>query len=328
MNLDRLLDGLPDLRALVVGDICLDRWCHYDPLLGEDSLETGIPRLAVVRTENTPGAGGTIANNLAALGVGYIGVLGCIGEDGFGLELLRALTSRGIAPDLMVRSGGMATFTYTKLINSATGEEDRSRVDHVNTAPLSEANERQVLDALRMHASDFDVILVSDQAETDQGGVVTPKVRDHINDLAESSPDKVVWVDSRRRPEHFRHVVLKPNRGEADAACERTFGERDYGRLFRNGQLRTLIVTHGEAGVEVISDAGSEWVPTRKVRAVDVCGAGDSFSAGAACALAMTGSPVEASRFGNLVASITVTKRGTGTATPNELREAEAEGGV
>jgi sugar/nucleoside kinase (ribokinase family) len=55
------------------------------------------------------------------------------------------------------------------------------------------------------------------------------------------------------------------------------------------------------------------------VRAVDICGAGDSFSAGAACALAATGSPVEAASFGNLVASITVTKKGTGTASPAEL---------
>ena len=36
-------------------------------------------------------------------------------------------------------------------------------------------------------------------------------------------------------------------------------------------------------------------------------------------ALAVTGSPEEAARFGNLVASITIMKRGTGTASPAEL---------
>ena len=55
---------------------------------------------------------------------------------------------------------------------------------------------------------------------------------------------------------------------------------------------------------------------------VDICGAGDSFSAGAALALAVTGSPVEAARFGNLVASITIMKKGTGTASPAEVLEA------
>ena len=58
------------LRALVVGDVCLDRWCRYDPALAEPSRETGIPRIGVVATEVTPGAAGTVANNLAALGAG------------------------------------------------------------------------------------------------------------------------------------------------------------------------------------------------------------------------------------------------------------------
>ena len=52
----------------MLGDVCLDRWCYYDPDLTEPSRETGIPRIAVVRTEVTPGAAGTIANNLVSLG--------------------------------------------------------------------------------------------------------------------------------------------------------------------------------------------------------------------------------------------------------------------
>jgi sugar/nucleoside kinase (ribokinase family) len=57
---------------------------------------------------------------------------------------------------------------------------------------------------------------------------------------------------------------------------------------------------------------------------VDICGAGDSFSAGASLALAVTESPIEAARFGNLVASITIMKKGTGTASPQEILAAEA----
>jgi sugar/nucleoside kinase (ribokinase family) len=39
-------------------------------------------------------------------------------------------------------------------------------------------------------------------------------------------------------------------------------------------------------------------------------------------ALAVTRSPVEAARFGNLVAAITIMKKGTGTASPAEVLEA------
>ena len=64
------------------------------------------------------------------------------------------------------------------------------------------------------------------------------------------------------------------------------------------------------------------WVRTRPIaNPVDICGAGDSFSAGASLALAVTGDPIQAAEFGNLVASITIMKKGTGTASPAEVLE-------
>src|ERR1700677_1407107 len=91
-----ILAQFPKLSALVVGDICLDRWCTYDPATSEPSAETGIPRLGIVAVEVTPGGGGTAANNLAALGAAKVAALGVRGDDGFGYELERALTERGI----------------------------------------------------------------------------------------------------------------------------------------------------------------------------------------------------------------------------------------
>ena len=323
MNFDDILCGLTNLRALVVGDICLDRWCTYNPSLAVVSRETNIPRVAVVQTLNTPGAGGTIAKNLTAMGVETVNVLGCIGDDGNGFELLRALQTHGIAPDLVIRQNGMATFTYTKLINASTGTEDLPRVDFVNHTAIDPRAQDKVTEALEQHIEDFDVVLVSDQAETDEGGVVGPSVRASINELAQRYPDKVIWVDSRLRPEHFRHVVVKPNDDEADAACQRLFGGgRDYQALADHGSLRLLVVTHGAEGVELFGPNGHARVPGRPVVPVDICGAGDSFSAGAACALALGVPPQRAAAFGNLVASITVTKPGTGFATPDELRQA------
>ena len=98
MTTAEILDGFKKLKALVVGDICLDRWCTYDPATSEPSRETGIPRLGITSTEVTPGAGGTVANNLAALGAGKVAVLGIRGDDGFGFELVRALNERESPP--------------------------------------------------------------------------------------------------------------------------------------------------------------------------------------------------------------------------------------
>ena len=73
----------------------------------------------------------------------------------------------------------------------------------------------------------------------------------------------------------------------------------------------------------MVTAEGEHWVGTRPVaHPVDVCGAGDSFSAGAALTLKVTGDPVRAAEFGNRVASITIMKKGTGTATPAEVLSA------
>src|SRR5580698_2008376 len=308
-----ILAAFPKYSALVVGDICLDRWCTYDPATAEPSRETGIARVAVVSTEVAPGGGGNVANNLASLGVGRAAVLGVLGDDGFAHELTRSLNARGISTDLLVRSDKAPTFTYTKLINVTTGIEDLPRVDYINTRPLPDAVEQEVIEYLREFAVSFDVIFVSDQADTRNGGVITPAVRTLLEDLAQADPKKIIWVDSRLRVERFRHMILKPNEREASAASIGLFGDVDYQRLRAHGNSKLVFVTKGSQGAVVVGEGVESLVPAFEVpNPVDVTGAGDSFSAGAALALAITGSALEAARFGNLVASITVKKRGTG----------------
>ena len=319
MTAGAILSAFPRLRALVAGDICLDRWCRYDPALADESRETGIPRIAVVSTEATPGGGGTVANNLAALGVGKVSVLGVVGCDGFGHELEQALAARGISCDLLVR-GAVPTFTYTKLINSQTGEEDLPRVDFINAQPIPQGLEHELIARLESAAPDYDVILVSDQAETNQGGVVTAAVRAALARLASAHPATVIWADSRMRADLFRGVIVKGNRAELDAASLRALGRVDYAGFREHVEAPLLAVTCGGEGAMIVGPGGTEWARARDVaKPVDICGAGDSFSAGAALALKTTGDPLAAARFGNLISSITIMKRGTGTASPEEV---------
>jgi rfaE bifunctional protein kinase chain/domain len=325
MNAAGILASLPKVAALVVGDICLDHWCTYDPSLSEPSRETGIPRIGVMGSYVSAGAGGTVANNLAALKVYRVAVLGVVGDDGNGYELERALQVRGVSLNLMVRDARLPTFTYTKLINAETGLEDKPRVDFVPFRPLPEQIERQIMTRLESAIGGFDVVLVADQAETEHGGVITPNVRQLLKRLAVKHPDKVIWVDSRQRADTFRGVIVKPNRQEADEACLRLFGTIDYQRLRQRLESRLLIVTRGPEGAVVVEPGHETVVTTVRVeKPVDICGAGDSFSAGAALALAASSSPVDAVRFGNLVASVTIMKQGTGTASPEEVLAAEA----
>lgn len=321
-----ILNGIRNVKALVVGDICLDRWCTYDPAASEPSRETGIPRLGVVSTKVTPGGGGTVANNLAALGAGKVAVLGVRGDDGFGFELARALVERRIDAGLMAEVRGWQTFTYSKLINSGTGIEDQPRVDFISTRPLPAEAETSIIDRLNSELSDFDVVIVADQAETSAGGVVTPAVRETIIALAGSYPDKVFLADSRKRIHLFRGLTIKPNRDEAEAACKQLWGMVDFKRLQNYVGTSALLVTDGQNGTLVVQGGKETWAKARPVeKPVDICGAGDSFAAGAALAMIVTRDPVTAAAFGNLVASITIMKVGTGTASPAEILEVNYE---
>ncbi len=322
MTAREILDRIAGLRALVVGDICLDRWCTYSPALAEPSRETGIGRVAVISTQITAGAGGTVANNLRALGCGAVSVLGAAGDDGHGYELRQALARVGTDASLLVTSPG-PTFTYTKLLNADTGEEDLGRIDFVSPPPPSSID-REIVARLLEAASRFDVILVADQAETESGGVVTPAVREALAGIAARPSSPVILVDSRMRIERFRNVIVKPNEREAAEACAR-LGIAGPRELRETVGHSLMMVTRGPEGVLVMDGGKETLVPTVPVdKPVDICGAGDSFAAGSALSLAAGATPVEAARFGNLVTSITIMKKGTGSASPDEVLHAEA----
>ena len=106
-------------------------------------------------------------------------------------------------------------------------------------------------------------------------------------------------------------------------------GHGDYEQLLDALGLRALIVTAGPNGAKVLDSSGARTLKTISVaNPVDICGAGDSFSAAAASALAAGAGIEEAVQLGNLVASITIMKKGTGTATPVEVREAAGKAGI
>lgn len=320
MNVQEILAGFPKLSALIVGDVCLDRWCTYDPDDSEPSRETGIPRIAVVSHESTPGAAGTVANNLIALGLGRVAVMGVIGTDGYSYELLNVMKDRGIETDCIARRSSIQTFTYTKLLNRQTGEEDLPRVDAINNRPMPADIDDELIPLFEKHASEFDIILISDQAETENGGTVSPRMRDAVAKIAQSGNRQVVWVDSRRRIEHYRYATLKPNEGEALDACSRIGHIGDFSSLQQHTSAKHLIVTRGPQGALVYDKRGERVANTRPVdKPVDICGAGDSFSAGGSASLAITGDPVLAAEFGNLVASITIMQKGTGSASPTQV---------
>jgi rfaE bifunctional protein kinase chain/domain len=324
-RLNQLLNNFPSIKLLVVGDFFLDKYLDLDRRLSETSLETGLEAYQAVGLRCSPGAAGTVVNNLRALDV-QVTALGVVGDDGEGYELKRALLERGVDVRPLIVDAGRFTPTYTKpLMREADGQvHELSRVDIKNRVPLPAPLETQLIQRLRDLAPTVTGIVVADQVQEANCGVITDQVRAALAELAGQYPGLIIAVDSRERIGLFERVILKPNAREVGQAVGK--GPEDVqaaGIALFQRTGRPVFVTVGAQGILVFTDAGMQHVAGVPVTGpIDPVGAGDSVMAGIVSALCAGAPPGEAALVGNLVASITVEQIGTtGTASRRQVLE-------
>ncbi|HUG92914.1 MAG TPA: PfkB family carbohydrate kinase [Planctomycetaceae bacterium] len=328
-RLDDLLDGFPACRVAVVGDFFLDKYLDIDPSLAEPSVETGKTAHQVAAVRTSPGAAGTVVNNLSALGTGTIHAIGAIGDDGEGYDLRRGLEARGASTAGLMASPALMTPTYLKprdrTVAGLAGEHER--YDTKNRQPTPPDVVQRVIAALDSVLGDLDAVIVADQVVEPECGVVTARLRGELADRARSRGNVVFWADSRARIHEFRRVITKPNQFEAVGRTWPSPGEvvpldalRQAVAGLRARSGAPVCATCGERGA-VVSDEELSLVPgVRLDGPIDPTGAGDSVTAGAVLALAAGATLAEAALVGVLAASITVQQLGTtGTATREQL---------
>ena len=332
-KLQSILSGFKTLRILVIGDFYLDAYWYIDKTLSTLSLETPWHTNPVVDQRYSPGAAGTVTNNLKALGVGTVYTIGVIGEDGFGQTLLKKLDESGCITDYMISAPNCVTPTYLKPIHRGFEdiEHEGPRFDIENRTPISENVEKEILNALYGCIPNVDGIIIGDQMQHENYGAITERVREELCSFASSYPEKIIFADSRNRIGRYKNVIIKPNRFEAQRALDPLWDGKNVDintakncaiKLSEQTQ-KTVYVTLGEDGILVSHDDQLAHIPGIKVdEKIDPVGAGDSVSAGIVATLCSMGKEkiVEAAYIGNLVASITITKIGTtGTASPEEI---------
>lgn len=333
MNRTRFLtitEQYPRLRLAVVGDFCLDRYLEIDPAKEETSLETGLPVHNVVNVRSQAGAAGTILNNLAALGIGEIYPVGFAGEDGEGMELRRALRDqRGVRMDHFFSTPHRRTFTYCKplLLRPGQPPQELSRLDSKNWMPTPELVEQQIAEAIETLAEDVQAIILLDQVDVPETGVVTRSVLETIHRLSVAKPDRLIMADSRRGLRGYPPLCYKMNRAElaaltgAPADLDLAEVKKAAAALARQ-QNRLVVVTLAEAGmVGAAPDGEVVKVPAFPVRGpVDIVGAGDAVTANLVTALAAGANVAEALELASAAASIVVHQLGTtGVATVNQI---------
>jgi rfaE bifunctional protein kinase chain/domain len=334
-TLNQILEALPRLSIALVGDLFLDKYLDLDSRLTEISVETGIEAYQVAEVRCYPGAGGTVLNNLKALGIGKLHAISVIGDDGEGFELLRALRDRGVdAHGVIIRSDRM-TPTYTKpMLSQEPGSaRELNRLDIKNRTPATDEQNRLVIAQLDEIASRVNAVIIADQVTERNHGVITDAVRDHLAILARRHPNVVFFADSRSSIGLFRDVLAKPNRSEMLAALGRNADVHESSAAGRLDEIRhaasdlsrqigsAVYATVGPDGILYVDGDSAQHIPGIRVAGpLDIVGAGDSTTAGIVSALCAGATPAQAAHLGCLVASITIQQLGvTGTATPAQV---------
>ncbi|HUE75124.1 MAG TPA: PfkB family carbohydrate kinase [Pirellulaceae bacterium] len=332
-RLESILGSLPRLTIGLVGDLFLDRYLEIEPV-EELSIETGLEAYQVAKVRNSPGALGTVLNNLAALGVGLLVPVTVIGDDGHGYDLLKEVRKLPVDPTQIICSPRRLTPTYTKPLKpDASGmPRELNRIDVRTRQALSDDETRLLGERITQVFHSSDGLIVLDQIVAPEQGVINVMVRSLLCDLAEQHPEKLIFVDSRANLQKFQRGTLKGNLSEiagrvdddenpvAAATCAAAALSRKTGC--------PAFCTLGDRGI-LVTRPGDEPTLVPGVRiagSVDIVGAGDAATSGIVASLLAGADELEAATVGNLVASITVQQLGTtGTATPEQVRARRRE---
>ncbi|MFA5193472.1 MAG: PfkB family carbohydrate kinase [Verrucomicrobiia bacterium] len=320
----------PRLRIAVVGDFCLDRYLEIDPARSETSIETGLAVHNVVGVRSQPGAAGTILNNLVALGIGEILPVGFAGDDGEGFELRRALQARaGVKLDHFLQTAGRRTFTYCKPLVMEPGKEpvELNRLDSKNWTPTPVDVQDILIKSVRALAETADAIILMDQVDMAETGVVTTKLLDAIKDIVATRPGLLVMADSRRGLKGYPAVTFKMNAAELSAltGAANTLAIEEVELLAgsvarRHG--RTVFVTLAERGLLGATPTGQvAHVPALPLRGpIDIVGAGDSVTANLSASLAAGATLRESLEMAAIASSVVIHQLGTtGVATVADI---------
>ncbi len=319
------------LRIAVIGDFCLDRYLEIDPARAEISIETGLPVYNVVKVRAQPGAAGTILNNLVALGVGEIVPVGFCGEDGEGYELLRALRSLpGVNTEHFLQTPERRTFTYCKPLIMTPGEPPRelNRLDSKNWTPTPPEVSARIVQSLEALRSRVDGIILMDQVDVADTGVVTGAVLSFLGEMEKRSTSRgPVVADSRRGLKGYPPCIFKMNAAELASLTSRPADSPVVDIQCIAAELaakndRTVFVTMAERGLVGATSSGeTEHVSSLPLRgAIDVVGAGDSVTANLTAALAAGATLRESLELAALASSIVIHQLGTsGAASPEQM---------
>ena len=317
-SVQSILQAVPSLKVLVIGDGMLDRYIFGDA--ERISPEAPIPVVKVEREACRLGGACNVALNLKSLGA-HVTFLGIVGTDEAGSVLQRLLREAGISFCGENFRSDIQTIVKTRVI---ARHQQLCRLDREKK--FSEASVAAVIAQTEafLQRNTVSAVLVSDYAK----GTVTQELLDRLVELKKSY-FFFLAVDPKPKNKLCYNGVdlLKPNRAEAlqlanlNAEPNQAFPSDTVAKeIFNRHSVRYLAVTLGEQGIVLGGNGGKTYTAPAVAKEVfDVSGAGDTALAALTVAFCTNHTPSEAIAFANLLSGIVIRKVGTAVTTPEEI---------
>jgi ribokinase len=239
------------------------------------------------------GKGANQAVAAARLGA-EVYMVGCVGDDAFGEEIVKNFNSNGV----FITNVKPVTHleTGTAHITLAEGDNSIIVVKGANNYVTPEFV-KKALDVI--HESD--IVLIQQEIPEETVEYVTEICfANNVPLLLNPAPARTI---SKSVIEKATYIT--PNEWEASVL----FANKDIHEALREYPNK-LLITEGKNGVRYYDGEIEVLVPAYVVDAVDTTGAGDTFNAAFAVAVAEGKSIKESIRFANRAASLSVTKFG------------------
>lgn len=298
-------------KILVVGDVMLD---HY--MFGtvtRVSPEAPVPIVCATRDEYRPGGAGNVAMNLLALGCD-VTLMTVAGAD----------LNRSILFGLMegvdryaFDDPSIATTTKLRVVSG----QHLLRIDREECV-----SDLQILgdmaEAFGEIVRDFDAVIMSDYNK----GVLSNELATSNMMLAAKLAKVPVFVDPKGSDfdRYLEATAITPNLNELRAVVGSWGSESEMlekaSVLRADLGIRALLLTRGDDGMTLFSD-GCEpvTIPTVAREVFDVSGAGDTVVAAFATMFVRGHNFFESAKAANRAAGVVVGKRGTATASWDEI---------